>query len=69
MNNIKKLVAISLLSVVSFGSFAETISAWGTTVAEAEAKIAKAAEASNSEYKIQTTRMGNYAYVTAELTK
>lgn len=69
MNNFKKLILVSTLSIISFGSFAETISSWGTTVSSAEEKIAKIAEESGSKYKIITARMGNYAYVTATLKK
>lgn len=69
MNSIKKLILVSILSVISFGSFAETISSWGKTVASAEEKIAKIAEESGSKYKVTTARMGDYAYVTATLTK
>ncbi|MEX6315914.1 DUF1471 domain-containing protein [Providencia manganoxydans] len=50
-------------------SMAETISAWGGTVSEAEAKIANIAKEKNSSYEITTSRMGNYSYVTAKLTE
>ncbi|EKT59582.1 hypothetical protein [Providencia burhodogranariea] len=69
MNNIKKSLLASTLSIISFGRFAETISSWGTTVTSAEEKKSKITEESGSKYKIITARMENYDSVTATLTK
>ncbi|HEF8771817.1 DUF1471 domain-containing protein [Providencia manganoxydans] len=64
-----KLISFFVFSIISSMSMAETISAWGGTVSEAEAKIANIAKEKNSSYEITTSRMGNYSYVTAKLTE
>lgn len=69
MNNLKKTILIMFISFFSLGSFAQSISAWGGTISEAESKIDKIANESNSKYKIIAARMGGYAYVTAKLIK
>ncbi|GAB1439268.1 hypothetical protein MASR2M36_20360 [Providencia sp.] len=69
MNNLKKIILITFISSFSLGSFAQSVSSWGNTISEAESKIEKIANESNSKYKIIAARMGDYAYVTAKLIK
>ncbi|MGJ7119328.1 hypothetical protein [Morganella morganii] len=69
MFNIKKVSLVLLFSTFSISSFAQSISAWGGTISEAELKIEKIANENNSKYMITSARMGNYAYIVAELIK
>ena len=53
MKSIKTLVAAVALSTLSFGAFAQSVTASGTTIDDAEAKIAaQAQQAGASSYKI-----------------
>ena len=73
MKSIKTFVAVAALSLVSFGSFAQSVSATASTLDRAEAKIAaQAAEQGasyNASYKITSAKVNNRVYMTAELTK
>jgi len=69
MKAIKNLVAVSVLSLVTFGSFAQTITASASTLDAAEAKIAAQAHQAGASYKIIGARFDNGAYVSAELTR
>jgi len=70
MKNIKTFVAAIALAT-SFGAFAaQTVTATGTTMDSAEAKIAaQAQEAGASSYKITQAFTGNRVHMTAELNK
>lgn len=70
MKSIKTFVAVIALAA-SFGSFAaQSITATGTTLDSAEAKIAAQAEqAGASDYKITSAYTGNRVHMTAELLK
>lgn len=66
----KKLILLAVLNSTIFAttSYAETISAYGTTLDSAENAIAaKAKERGASSYKIIASRSGNYFYMTAKL--
>lgn len=70
MKSIKTFAAIIVLSTVSFASFAQSVSATGSTLDSAEAKIAAQAEqAGASSYKITGANSNNGVYMTAELIK
>ncbi len=69
MNTIKKIAAVTLLSVISAGAFAQTITATASTLDGAEAKIAAQAKAAGSSYSITEAHYGNQVHMTAELTK
>ena len=69
MNAIKKFVAVSAISLMSFGAFAQSISANATTLDEAEAKIAAQAAEQNATYHITSARVDNRVHMTAELNK
>lgn len=69
MKSIKNFVAITALSLISFGSFAQTITATASTLDAAEAKVAAQAKDAGASYKITGARVDNRAYVSAELIK
>lgn len=69
MKSIKTFVAVTALSLVSFGSFAQTITATASTLDAAEAKVAAQAKDAGASYKITGARVDNRAYVSAELIK
>ncbi|CAH6377985.1 MULTISPECIES: YdgH/BhsA/McbA-like domain containing protein [Pantoea] len=69
MKSIKTFVAVAALSLISFGSFAQTITATASTLDAAEAKVAAQAKDAGASYKITGARVDNRAYVSAELIK
>jgi hypothetical protein len=69
MKSIKNFVAVAALSLISFGSFAQTITATASTLDAAEAKVAAQAKDAGASYKITGARVDNRAYVSAELIK
>jgi hypothetical protein len=69
MKTIKNFVAVAALSLISFGSFAQSITVSAPTLDDAEAKISAQALQSGASYKITGARVDNGAYVSAELTK
>ncbi|KOA68961.1 YdgH/BhsA/McbA-like domain containing protein [Pantoea agglomerans] len=69
MKSIKNFVAVTALSLISFGSFAQTITATASTLDAAEAKVAAQAKDAGASYKITGARVDNRAYVSAELIK
>ena len=69
MKSIKTLFAVAALSLVSFGSFAQTVTATSTTLDGAEAQIASQAKEQGASYKITEAYAGNQVHMTAELTK
>ncbi len=69
MKSIKTFVAVSLLSLVSFGSFAQSITACAGTLDDAEAQIAAQAHKAGSSYKITEATTKNGVHMTAELLK
>lgn len=70
MKSIKTFAAVIMLSTVSFASFAQTVTATGSTLDSAEAKIAvQAQQAGASSYKITEANTNNVVHMTAELLK
>lgn len=69
MKSIKTFVAVAALSLISFGSFAQTITVTASTLDAAEAKVAAQAKDAGASYKITGARVDNRAYVSAELIK
>lgn len=69
MKYIKNFVAVAALSLISFSSFAQTITATASTLDAAEAKVAAQAKDAGASYKITGARVDNRAYVSAELIK
>ncbi|MDU7134337.1 MAG: DUF1471 domain-containing protein, partial [Enterobacteriaceae bacterium] len=52
MKSIKIFVAVAALSVMSFGAFAQSVTASSSTIDGAEAKIAAQAQQEGASYKI-----------------
>lgn len=69
MKSIKTLVAVTALSVMSFGAFAQSISTTASTLDAAEAKISAMAEQQGSHYTITSARVGDRVHMTANLDK
>lgn len=69
MNTIKTFVAVSALTLISFGSFAQSITATASTLDGAEAKIAAVAKQQGASYRITEANFKNEMHMTAELTK
>lgn len=69
MKSIKTLVAVTALSVMSFGAFAQSISATASTLDAAEAKISAMAQQQGSQYTITSARVGDRVHMTANLDK
>jgi len=69
MKTIKTFVVVTALSVMSFGTFAQSISTTASTLDRAEAKIAAQAAEEGASYKITSAQFNNRVHMTAELTK
>lgn len=69
MKSIKTFVAVAALSMMSFGAFAQSVSATASTLDRAEAKIAAQAAEQGVSYKITSAQFNNRVHMTAELTK
>ena len=69
MNSIKTFVAVATLSLISFSSFAQTITATAGTLDDAEAQIAAQAHKSGDSYRITEATTKNCVHMTAELNK
>ena len=69
MKSIKTFVAVAALSMMSFGAFAQSVSASASTIDGAEAKIAAQAQQEGASYKIPEATVNNVVHMTAELSK
>ncbi|MEG3111377.1 MULTISPECIES: DUF1471 domain-containing protein [Pantoea] len=69
MNTIKTFAAVMTLSLLPFAGFAQTVTATGTTLDGAEAKIAAQAQETGASYKVTEAYFNNGVHMTAELTK
>lgn len=69
MKNVKILASVIALSVLSFNSFAASVTATALTLDAAEAKIAAQAELQGAGYKITEANFNNGVHMTAELVK
>ncbi|KGT87425.1 YdgH/BhsA/McbA-like domain containing protein [Enterobacter cancerogenus] len=69
MKSIKTFVAVSTLTLVSFASFAQSISVESSTLDGAEAKVAAVAQEQGAQYKITEANTNNRVHMTAELYK
>ena len=65
---INKVFIITALSLVSLTSFAQSVTATGSTLDEAHAKIAAKAKEAGAEYSITEAYSGNRVHMTAKLT-
>ena len=66
--NTLKIITFPVLLFISASGFAQTVTAWGDTLSDAEAKIARQAEKAGAGYQITSARVGWVTYVTATLT-
>lgn len=69
MKSIKIFATVTLLSLTSFGAFAQSVTATAPTLDAAEAKVAALAQQSGTQYKITAARVDNQAYVSATLSQ
>ena len=69
MKSLKTLIAVAALSMMSFGAFAQSITATARTLDDAEAQIAVQAHQAGASYKITEANVNNNVHMTAELTK
>jgi len=69
MKSIKTIAAVTVLSLASFGAFAQTVVATGSTLDSAEAKIAAQAQQAGASYKIIEASGNNGVHMTAQLIK
>lgn len=69
MKSIKTFAAVTVLSLMSFGAFAQSVTATASTLDRAEAKIAAQAAKQGASYKITSAQFNNRVYMTAELSK
>ena len=69
MKSIKTLVAVAVLPLISFGSFAQSVTACASTLDAAEAQIAAQAHKAGASYKITEANYNNGVHMTAELNK
>ncbi|EML2224755.1 TPA: DUF1471 domain-containing protein [Klebsiella aerogenes] len=69
MKSIKNFAAVTVLSLISFGAFAQSVTATASTLDRAEAKIAAQAAEQGASYKITSAQFNNRVYMTAELSK
>ena len=68
MKSINKFIIITTLSLVSVTSFAQSVTATGSTLDEVHAKIAAKAKEAGAGYSITEAYTGNKVHMTAELT-
>ena len=69
MKTIKTFVAVTVLSLLSMGAFAQSISATGSTLDAAEAKIAAKAAEQGASYSITSAIVNDRVHMTAQLSK
>ncbi|WP_039055452.1 DUF1471 domain-containing protein [Enterobacter sp. Bisph1] len=69
MKTMNSIAVATVLSVLSFGAFAQTVTATASTLDEAESMIAAKAQQSGASYKIIEANTNNNVHMTAELTK
>lgn len=69
MKSIKTFASVTVLSLMSFGAFAQSVTATASTLDRAEAKIAAQAAEQGASYKITSAQFNNRVYMTAELSK
>ncbi|MDT0178405.1 DUF1471 domain-containing protein [Enterobacter sp. BRE11] len=69
MKSIKTFVVVSALALVSFGSFAQSVTATASTLDGAEAQIAAQAKLNGEHYRITEASSNNLVHMTAELYK
>lgn len=69
MNTVKIALIISVMSAASFNSYAQSISANGSTLDDAESQIAQKSKQAGTDYTITSSYAGNQVHMTATLLK
>lgn len=69
MNTVKIALIISVMSAASSNSYAQSISATGSTLDDAESQIAQKSKQAGTDYKITSSYAGNQVHMTATLLK
>lgn len=69
MKTVKSALIIAALTAVSFGSYAQSVTATASTLDEAEAQIAQQAQEAGAQYKINESYASNQVHMTARLIK
>ena len=69
MKTIKNFVAVAAISMMSFGAFAQSITATASTLDGAEAKIAAKASEQGAGYTITSAIVNDRVHMTARLDK
>ena len=69
MKTVKSALIAIALSAVSFAGFAQSITATGSTIDDAESHIAQQAQKTGATYKITESYSGNQVHMTASLDK
>lgn len=69
MKSIKFFAATIAICMMSFGAFAQSVTACASTIDSAEAQIAAKAEKAGASYKITATNFNNGVHMTAKLVK
>lgn len=69
MKTIKIFAALIALTILPAAAFAQTVTATGSTLDSAEAKIAAQAQDAGASYKITEANTNNGVHMTAELYK
>lgn len=69
MKTVKSTLIAIALSAVSFAGFAQSITATGSTIDDAESHIAQQAQKAGATYKITESYSGNQVHMTATLDK
>ncbi|ARF48468.1 MULTISPECIES: DUF1471 domain-containing protein [Pantoea] len=69
MKTIKTFAALIALTILPAAAFAQTVTATGSTLDSAEAKIAAQAQDAGASYKITEANTNNGVHMTAELYK
>jgi len=67
MKSIKKIVAISTLTLASFAASAQSVTACAATIDEAESIVAAQAKQAGASYKITEAHFNNGVHMTAKL--
>ena len=69
MKTVKSALIAIVLTAVSFAGFAQSITATGSTIDDAESHIAQQAQKAGATYKITESYAGNQFHMTAKLIK
>jgi len=69
MKTVKSALIAIALTAVSFVGFAQSITATGSTIDDAESHIAQQAQKAGATYKITESYSGNQVHMTATLHK